>query len=197
MHECCRTFFHLSFPSIMFFLCGHKGLIAWLSPQKWNQFSSDKAVGPTLVQNQPIKAKCLVGEREWWGGGFCERHPHCSGVSNIHFISHAGLVCVAGKMNSSVLPVGGGSSRITENEALKSIREGGCGWSAGRKHHPHTRRRLSIKNKILKVRFSFEMTPLLRSLEIFSLTKKGVNVNASLCYCDRPFTVFAKYPLTN
>lgn len=28
----------------------------------------------------------------WWGGGVCECHPHCSGVSNIHFISPAGLI---------------------------------------------------------------------------------------------------------
>lgn len=182
----------------MFFLCGHKGLIPTAFTTKMESILFWQTCRP------------IAGSKSG-GGGVCERHLRCSGVSNIHFISRADLVRVLGKMNSSVLTVGGGRSSVTENWALKSIREGVwlvCAGSTCLLLTRWTGTSLTHTddwwlNKIWNTRFSFRDEP--ASLEIlFSLanmTKKRVwtstphwviVLHLGLTSACRP--MFAKYP---
>lgn len=127
---------------------------------------------PSLVQNQPIKAKCLVGGREgrfgWWGGGGGSvSHTVQVPPTSILSLTLAWLVS-RGKWihlfsQSAVAAAGLQKIRLRNQLGRETVcwcvcctAAPACGCRAGRKHRQHTHaRECLVKNKVLKLGLGF------------------------------------------
>lgn len=171
------------------FSAATKASSALLSLQKWNQFSPDKPVGPSPIQNQPIKARSLEGGADLWMSPtlfrclqhpfYLSRWPHLSREKWIHLFSQW-AVGAAGLQKIRLW------NQLGKEACWSVLAVPVCCCQAGWKHHRHTRRP-SLSKNILKLRFSFGMTPLLRSLETYLVwhdeRRDSLNFNTLLCYC--------------
>lgn len=170
---------------------------------------------PSLVQNQPIKAKCLVGGREgrfggWGEGGESVSHTVQVPPTSILSLTLASLVS-RGKWihlfsQSAVAAAGLQKIRLRnqlgrETVCCCALVAPACGCQAGRKHRRHTRKRMSVKSKVLKLGLCSVVTPPLSSdhwkyyLVWLTWQKKrccSLNFDASLCVIH---TNICKIPL--
>lgn len=193
----------------MFFLCGHKGLIGTAFASKMESILSWQTCRPIAHSKSANQSKVFGGGADLWMSPtlfrclqhpfYLSRWPHLSRGKWIHLFSQW-AVGAAGLQKIRLW------NQLGKEAGWSVLAVPVCCCQAGWKHHRHTRRPSLSKNNILKLRFShrhtrrpllsknilklrfsFGMTPLLRSLETYLVwhdeRRDSLNFNTWLCYC--------------